>query len=81
MAQVASFQNKLASYSYKWMNDQVYSVPGQTEGKRKAFFEWKSVNLSYVMNYVGLMLTIIKVFIILFLVRIGNILAIFKINQ
>ena len=29
------------------MSAQVYSVPGQTEGKRKAFFEWKSINLSY----------------------------------
>ena len=25
---------------------QVYSVPGQTEGRRKAFLEWKSKNLS-----------------------------------
>ena len=29
------------------MSAQVYSVPGQTEGKRKAFFEWKSIGLSY----------------------------------
>ena len=40
---------------------------------------------TYPMNYllhVGIMLTIIKVFIILFIpVRIGNILAIFKINH
>ena len=54
--------------------------------KRKAFFEWKSINLSYVMNYpfilhVGLMLTIIKVFIILFFARTGNILAIFNISK
>ena len=28
------------------MSAQVYSVPGQTEGKRKAFFEWKSIELS-----------------------------------
>ena len=26
------------------MNAQVYSVPGQTEGTRKPFFEWKSIN-------------------------------------
>ena len=26
---------------------QVYSVPGQTEGIRKAFLEWKSIDLSY----------------------------------
>ena len=25
---------------------QVYSVPGQTEGKRKAFLEWTSIDLS-----------------------------------
>ena len=29
------------------MSAQVYSVPGQTEGKSKAFFEWKSIDLSY----------------------------------
>ena len=29
------------------MNAQVYSVHGQTEGKMKAFFEWKSIDLSY----------------------------------
>ena len=29
------------------MSAQVYSVPGQTEGTRKAFFEWKSTYLSY----------------------------------
>ena len=29
------------------ISTQVYSVPGQTEGKRKAFFEWKSIGLSY----------------------------------
>ena len=28
------------------MSAQVYSVPGQTEGKRKVFFEWKSIDLS-----------------------------------
>ena len=50
------------------MSVQVYSVPGQTEGK--ALLEWKSIDLCYIM------LTIIKVFIILFLlVRIGNILS------
>ena len=26
------------------MNAQVYSAPGQTEGKRKPFFKWKSIN-------------------------------------
>ena len=29
------------------MNVQVYSIPGQTERKRKAFLEWKSIDLSY----------------------------------
>ena len=28
------------------MSDQVYSVPGQTEGRRKAFLDWTSVDLS-----------------------------------
>ena len=53
------------------MSAQVYSVPGQTEGKNKAFFEWESIDLSYELTcvnllHVGLILTIIKVFIILF---------------
>ena len=29
------------------MSAQVYSVPGQTEGRRKAFLEWKSIDFSY----------------------------------
>ena len=29
------------------MNAQVYSIPGQTERRRKAFLEWKSIDLSY----------------------------------
>ena len=29
------------------MSIQVYSVPGQAEGRRKAFSEWKSIDLSY----------------------------------
>ena len=28
------------------MSAQVYSVPGQTEGRREAFLEWKSIDLS-----------------------------------
>ena len=68
------------------MSVQVYSVPGQTVSRRKAFLEWKSIAMAkHPVNYllhVGVMLTIAKVFIILFLfVRIGNILATFKINQ
>ena len=29
------------------MSAQVYSVPGQTEGRRKVFLEWTSVDLSF----------------------------------
>ena len=29
------------------MSAQVYSVPSQTEGRRKAFLEWKRIDLSY----------------------------------
>ena len=61
----------------------VHSVPSQTEGRRKALLKWKS--LTYPLKYllhVGEMLTIIKVFIILFLlVRIENTLEMFKRNQ
>ena len=55
----------------------VYSVPGQTTGRRKAFLEWKSIDLSSELSLpCGSILTIIKVFIILFLlVRIENILS------
>ena len=57
------------------MSAQVYSVPGQTKGRRNAFLVWKSIDLSYLLHLV-VILTIIKVFIILFLlVRIGNILS------
>ena len=28
------------------MSAPVYSVPGQTEGKKKAFLEWTNINLS-----------------------------------
>ena len=27
------------------MNTELYSVPGQTEDRRKVFFEWKSIDL------------------------------------
>ena len=58
----------------------VYSVPGQTEGRRKAFFEWGNTQ-SYLWGEWA-MLTVIKVLIILFLLKeIGNILAISKKNQ
>ena len=29
------------------MSAQVFSVPGQTDGRRKALLEWKSLDLSY----------------------------------
>ena len=29
------------------MSAQLYSVPGQTEGRRRAFLEWRSIGLSY----------------------------------
>ena len=29
------------------MSAKIYSVPGQSEGKRKTFFEWKRIDLSY----------------------------------
>ena len=65
------------------MNALVYSVPSQTEGKRKTFFEWKSIDIPSELSVTcGVNIDYIKVFIILFiLVRIGNNLAIFKINQ
>ena len=50
------------------MSAQVYSVPGQTEESRKAFFERTSVDLSPKLSLpYGIMLAIIVVFIILFL--------------
>ena len=50
------------------MNAQVYSVPGQTEGRMKAYLEWQAYiyPLDYLFH-VGVMSTIIKVLIILFL--------------
>ena len=65
------------------MSAQVYSVPDQVEGRTKAFLEWKSIDLSYNLSLTcGEILTIINVFITLFLlVGIQNILAIFKVNQ
>ena len=29
------------------MSAQVYSIPDQTEGRRKVFLKWKSIDLSY----------------------------------
>ena len=62
------------------MSAQVYSVPGQTEGRSKAFLKWKSVDVphDYLLHWdnVNYYVTIY-----ILLVRIGYILAIFKINQ
>ena len=32
------------------MSAQVYDVPGPTEARRKAFLEWKSIDLSYAIS-------------------------------
>ena len=65
------------------MSAQVYSVPGQTEGRRKAFLEWKSIDLSYKLSLTcgGNVNYYNSVHHPVMLVRIGNILTIFKINQ
>ena len=34
------------------MRAQVYSVPGQTEGRSKASLEWKNIDLSYKLSYI-----------------------------
>ena len=71
---------KQISKPFFQMSAQLYSVPGQTEGRMKAFLEQGNAQ-SYL--YVeGVMLTIIKELIIPFLLKIiGNILVVFKINQ
>ena len=33
------------------MRPQVYSVPGQTERRKKAFLEWKNIGLSYELSF------------------------------
>ena len=35
------------------MSAQVYSVPGQTEGRSKAFLEWKSIDLSHRLIFIS----------------------------
>ena len=66
------------------MSAQVYSVPGQIERPNGRPFRTGKAYI-YPLNYIlymGVMLTIMKVFIILFLLmRIGNIQAIFKTNH
>ena len=67
------------------MSAQIYSVPGQTEGRRKAFLEWTNIGLSSkssVMcrgnnNYYKSVYHIIRTL----PVGIGNTQAIFKRNQ
>ena len=67
------------------MSAQVYSVPGQTEGRSKAFLEWKSIDLSHELsltcggnvNYYKSVHHPIPTL----PVGTGNTLAIFKINQ
>ena len=65
------------------MSAQAYSVIGQNWREKEDLFGIEKHRLtSYMVGGGAIMLTIIKVFIILFLlVGIGNILAIFKINQ
>ena len=68
------------------MSGQVYSVPGQTQGKRKVFLEWTSIDLfSKQCPTRGGNLTNIKRFIILGMstlpVEIRNTQVIFKKNQ
>ena len=56
-----SFQNKSVS-----LIAQVYSVPGQTEGRREAYLEWTSkYPLNLYLLLVRVMLTIVEMFIIL----------------
>ena len=72
--------SKQISKLFFQMSAQVYSAPSQTEGRRKALLEWKGVDSSSKLSLTcGVMLTIIKGFIILLLlVRIGNILEMLK---
>ena len=66
------------------MSAQVYSVPGQTEGRSKAFLEWKSIDLSHELSLTcgGNVNYYKSVHHPIFIsTRIGNIQAIFKTNQ
>ena len=65
------------------MSLQAYSVPEQTDGRRKVSLEWKSIDVSYVLSITyGDTVNYYKSVHHLFLrVKIENILAIFKINQ
>ena len=67
------------------MSAQVYSVPGQTEGRGKAFLEWTSIDspLNYLLHVGGNINCYKSVHypIPSLPVGIGNSLAIFKTNQ
>ena len=60
-----NYQNKLLGSSSKWVSEYLYSVPGQTEGRRKIFLERKRIDLQLIpwtyLFHVGVMLTIMKV--------------------
>ena len=77
--------SKQISKLFPQISAQVYSVPGKTEGRRKAFLEWKSIDLSSKLSltfggnvdyYKSVYHPIPNLH-----VRIGNALAIFKTNQ
>ena len=60
--------SKQISKLFFQMSVQVYSVPGQTTERWKVFLDWKNIDLSSKLyRTCGVMLTIIKVFIILLL--------------
>ena len=44
---VYSLYLKQISKLFSQMSAQVYSIPRETEGIKKAFLEWKSIELSY----------------------------------
>ena len=72
--------SKQISKLFFQMSTQVYSPPGQAEGRRTAFLEWKTIDLNSIKNplHVRVILNVIKVFL---LVKIVNILEILIINQ
>ena len=39
------FSNQISELFFQ-INAQVYSIPGQTEGRRKVYLEWISIDLS-----------------------------------
>ena len=79
-----NFQNKLVSSSFTWVPKYILFL-AKLKGQGRPFWNGEKHSLTLqTISYMGegAMLTIIKVFIILFLLEwIGNILEIFKINQ